>query len=379
MATRRSDDIRKGGFRAALLLFGACAVAASLLWLWRHFPPAGAIDFYIIWGQAQVAGRAHPANKYDPISQNEIGEELYARAMQSGSEAWRFDARQRRGLDSTATPLLYTAFGWLPRDYERALALFRMLLIVAFVAGVLVLARVARLGAAMALFITAALVRFYKPLHMDVYVGNVGALQVLGLASFLAASPRFPATAAAILTLTIGFKPNLLPILILIVVVRITTRDFARLRREVIAGACAGIAGFAISSLHYRSPRIWLDWLGAAGDFYSRLPGREWNNVAPALALYQRYGIDWSHAVTLVLLVIGVAIVLRRRSDALAVALGILVYLISAPTVWLQYLVLLVPAAFGLVAAGNGPARFPPRRPRPRLSDELSEADRESS
>ena len=339
-------------------LVAGAALLAAMLWLANLARGGGAIDFYQYYAHARIAGRDYPPNLYDPMAQRELGEELYARAIDSGSLIYIADATLRRGLDSTATPLLYTLFGWLPVDYELALSLFRILLIVAFAAGVVLLGRAARLGWTSALLIAAALVRFLEPLHSDVFVGNVGGFQVLGLALYLAASRRFPATAAAILTLVIGFKPNIVPIVILLVVLRAVTRDFARLRRELLAGAIAAVSGFAVSSLFYRSIDVWLDWLGAARDFYSRLPGREWNNVAPALEFYQRYGtgVSWMLTLPLLLLAAGVLVWRRRRDDdGLAMAFGIVIYLLTAPTVWQQYLVLLVPAAFGVIAAVRAP------------------------
>jgi hypothetical protein len=352
VAIRRSDATTKGGLRAALWVLRTVAgiiLAVAAIWVWRLTHGGGAIDFYQYYAHARIAGRQSPPNLYDPMAQRELGEELYARAIDSGSRVHVADATLRRGLDSTATPLLYTMLGWLPADYELALTLFRALLLASFVAGTLLLARTSRIEWTLALLVTAALLRWYAPVHADVWVGNVGGFQVLGLALFLAASHRFPATAAAILTLVIGFKPNIVPIMMLLVVARVASRDFVRLRREVVAGAIAAVCGFVASSLFYRSAHVWLDWLGAARDFYTRLPGREWNNVAPALPFYERYGTGASLFLTLPLLLGAAGVLLWKRHDGLAVALGILVYLLSAPTVWQQYLVLLIPAAFGLV------------------------------
>lgn len=351
VAIRRSDVTIGGGLRAALFVAAAIVLVIAIVWVWRLTHGGGAIDFYQYYAHARIAGRDYPPNLYDPMAQRELGEELYARAIDSGSLVYIADATLRRGLDSTATPLLYTLFGWLPEDYELALTLFRALLLASFIAGTLLLARAARIGWIPALLLAAALLRWCGPLHADVWVGNVGGFQVLGLALFLATAERWPATAAAILTLTIGFKPNIVPIVILLVVLRVADRDFARLRREVLAGAGAAVAGFLASSLFYRSWDVWLDWLGAARDFYTRLPGREWNNVAPALPFYERYGTGAGSWLTIPLLLLAAGLLLWKRHDGLAVALGIAVYLLTAPTVWQQYLVLLVPAAFGLVVA----------------------------
>ena len=360
MAIRRSDDTTKGGLRAALWFARIAAgivLVVAIVWVWRLTHGGGAIDFYNYYAHARIAGRQYPPNLYDPMAQREIGEELYARAIDSGSLVHAEDARLRRGLDSTATPLLYTMFGWLPQDYELALMLFRAVLLAAFVAGIVLLARTARLEWALALLIAAALLRWYGPLHSDVWVGNVGGFQLLGLALFLATTERRPATAAAILTLVIGFKPTIVPVLILLVIARLLSRDFARLRREAIAGAAAAAAGFLASTLFYRSWDVWLDWLGAAKDFYTRLPPREWSNFAPALPFYERYGVDAGMYLTVPLLLVAAGILVWLRHDGLVVALGILVFILTATTVWHQYLVLLIPAAFGVGMTAGVPTR----------------------
>jgi len=84
------------------LLAGAALIAATV-WAIRITSGRGAIDFYQLYAHAEIAGRDYPPNLYDPVAQREIGEELYARAQDSGSAIFAFDATVRRGLDYLLT------------------------------------------------------------------------------------------------------------------------------------------------------------------------------------------------------------------------------------------------------------------------------------
>ncbi|HEX6096789.1 MAG TPA: radical SAM protein [Thermoanaerobaculia bacterium] len=323
---------------AATALAGIVALTA-LAWLERTGRPLPAIDFYHYWVQAQLTPEQR-RDIYSPAAQQRLGEEMYQRAA---SEGQRRDARLRRTLDNTATPFLYATLLWLDADYERALASFRWLLLIAFCAGVLLLGRHARLPWAVTLLALAALLRFFFPLKADVFVGNVGCLQLLGIAGFVAAGARFPRAAGAILALTIAFKPNLL----LAAIALIASRD---LRRKLEGAAIGFVAAFALASIVYGSPRVWLDWLGVASEFASRTPPR-FRNVAPALELFRAYGVGWSAVVTALLAAAGaVALVWsRKRDELLAVSLGVLIALLAPATVWLQYVVLAIPMLFALL------------------------------
>ncbi len=329
----------RNAIRIAITILAGMAAVMAFVRLERTSRPLPAIDFYHYWVQAQLAP-AERSDIYSPHAQQRLGEELYARAQ---SEAQRRDAAYRRTLDNTATPFLYATLLWLDEDYVRALAQFRLLLLGSFCAGVLLLGRHARLPWALTLIALAALLRFFFPLKADVFVGNVGSLQLFGIAAFLATSSRFPRTAGAILALTIAFKPNL----VFAATALVASRD---VRRKLEGAAIASIAAFAFAAIVYGSPRIWLDWLRVATEFATRLPPRPYNNVAPALEWFRGYGVGWSAVLTLILAGAACAAVAwsRKRDDLLAVSLGVMIALLAPATVWLQYAVLAIPMLFAL-------------------------------
>lgn len=337
--------------RTASIVLGVAAVLYSAAWVMKAFAGLQAIDFYIYYVAAHLDESADVDDIYGHDVQSRVGEEEYARAQQGSSKLRKLDATYRRTLDNVSSPFLYTCFTWLPRDYDVALATYRALLIVSFGVAVLLLGAAARLPWVVTLFLTAALLRFYFPFHADVIIGNVNSFQFLLIALAVAAGRRFPAIGGAVIGLLIAFKPTLGYMVVLLFLAHVASRDFVRVRREILGGAAGMAAAFLAASLNFGGPRVWLQWLPAAGGFFGRLPGRDSNNVTPALALFERFGTRASPFIALALL-LGLAIILfrRRKGDDVVVAgLGILVYLLTAPVVWLHYLVLAIPLAVALL------------------------------
>jgi hypothetical protein len=175
----------------------------------------------------------------------------------------------------------------------------------------------------------------------------VNSIQLLALA-LLVAVPRlrWPLLGALLL-----FKPNVMFVPLLFAVARLARREHRALVRDLAEGAIgAGIAS-VIAAISYGSPRVWLQWVSAANDFYHRLPTRMERNVTPALALFHQYGEWVSYGLAALLIaVVCIAIARSKTNDApLLAALGVLIYLLTANVVWLHYLVLAIPAAIVLL------------------------------
>src|SRR6185503_19430046 len=127
--------------RGILTAIGALAVLYALVVTWRQNERAAGLDFYIYYVNSQLPARADVANIYAPETQERVGEEYYARAQAGGSELRKYDATRRRRLDNVSSPFLYTTLRWVSRDYERALWQYHVLVLVAFIAGVLLICR----------------------------------------------------------------------------------------------------------------------------------------------------------------------------------------------------------------------------------------------
>ena len=236
----------------------------------------------------------------------------------------------------------------MSRDYERALLEDHALVLCAFIAGVLLLCRSVRFSWMSSLFLLAALLLWCRGFEADLRVGNVNAMQLFVLAVIVFVprdSVRWILMGALLL-----FKPNVMFVPLLFAVALFARREYRRLLVDLVYAAAGAAAAFVIASISYGSPRVWLQWIRAANDFYHRLPTRAERNVTPALALYQQH--EWlSYVLAALLLVIVCVAIWRAKSDdaPLLVGLGVLVYLLSANVVWLHYMVLVIPIAIALM------------------------------
>ncbi len=337
--------------RLARILFTLAAALAALYAVvvtWKQNEQAAGLDFYIYFVGAQIAGRADVDNIYSAETQERVGEEYYERAQRSGSELRKYDATRRRRLDNVSSPFLYTTLRWVSRDYDRALRQYHALVLCAFVAGVILLARRVKVSWAATLLLLAVLLLWFRGFEADLRVGNVNSLQLLAIGVALWCPPLL---AGVVLGMLIAFKPNLLLVALLLGVSRIATRDWPRLRRELAGGAIGVSIAFVAAAINYGSPRVWLQWMTAASEFIQRLQTRTERNVAPALELLQQYGTAWSYAITLILVAIACIAIARRRKadDALVAGVAIVIYLLAAPVVWLHYMLLALPLAIALL------------------------------
>lgn len=334
-----------------LLLLASSAVAAwSVEDVWQSTADSIAADFYVVYVNVCVAGRDDVPNIYTPDAQKAVGEEFFARALDSGSRLHHENATNRRSLDSSSSPFLYASFAWISRDYETALRQYRALLIAAYFAGIMLLGRYCRLPPWITMLLFALLVGSFLPFRGDLIVGNVNAIQLFLLALALTVSERRPEIAGAILAMLLAAKPNVVFVVVILIAARIVARDFTRLRRELIGGAIGGAIAFTTASLFFDTPRIWIYWIESVRRFGNTLRGVEFNNVTPVLRLCHEYG-TWISLVAAAVLVAIVCTVLfsgAKREDLLLISLGVLIYDLSSTLVWLHYLVLAILPAFAL-------------------------------
>ncbi len=340
--------------RILLLAVSIAAATYAAARIWRDLSQFAAVDFYLVWINNQVAGRDDVPNIYAGDAQSSIGEEFFARSLDSGSRIFHDTATNRRRLDSRGSPFLYASFAWITAsDFETSLLRYRVLILAALLAGILLLGRRCRTPLWISCLVFAATVQYFLPFRADFIVANVNAIQLFLLALALTLSQRYPAIAGAIVAMMLAQKPNIVLVVVVLMLARILTRDFRRLQRELLGGAIGGALACAIGALWFETPRIWFLWLGSAGDLYETLLGVDFNNVTPALALFERYGTGLSYAIAAALIVIALLPLARGREadDVLLISLGLLIYFMSATLVWLHYLVLCLLPAFALFRA----------------------------
>lgn len=342
--------------RIVLIVLAGVTLLLAIRQTWRDHGTAGGFDFYIYWVNAEIAGRDDIDNIYSAETQERIGEEFFARASDGGIPLFYGDAKRRRRLDNVSSPFLYTALRWVSSDYDRARREFWIAVLAAFVVGTLLLCRTAGVSWASSMVLTGALLVWFAGFQGDLRVGNVNSLQLfaIGVMAVLdrRGTPRAYFAAAALGGMLLMFKPNFLWAVLLVLFAHAAARDWRRLRTDLAGGLAGSVAAFVIASISYGSARVWLQWPQAAGEFWTRLQGRLERNVAPALPLFQEYGVWVSHALTFVLLAAACIAIWfgRRRRDAVLIAgTGLLIYLLASTVVWLHYLVLALPAAIALM------------------------------
>src|SRR5438128_4986536 len=99
--------------RILLIATGVAAVVATVRPLWRSVDGLSAADYYLVYVNAQIAGRSDIADPYSEEAQHVVGEEFFQRALVSGSPLFHENASMRRSLDSRGSPFLYASLGWM--------------------------------------------------------------------------------------------------------------------------------------------------------------------------------------------------------------------------------------------------------------------------
>lgn len=333
--------------RIILTTLAAAAALYAIITVWRQNERAAGLDFYIYFVAGQIAGRTDVSDIYGAEVQERVGEEYFERAQRSGSELRKYDAQRRRRLDLVSSPFLFASLGWVSADYDRALMQYHVLVLVCFIAGVLLLCRAVGVSWAGSLFLLAGLLLLYRGFEADLRVGNVNSIQLL----VLAVAVSVPRLRWFLLGALLLFKPNVMFVPLLFVIARLARREYRPMFVDLAAGAAGAVAAFVIASITYGSPRVWLQWVRAANDFYHRLPTRMERNVTPALALFQEHGEWVSYLLAAILIAIACIAIWRSKTEdaPLLAGLGVLIYLLSANVVWLHYMVLAIPIAIALL------------------------------
>ena len=318
----------------------AFVIAAAALYFvpWRMGNLAAGIDFYQFWAGSRLA-RQTPDLYSAETRQGQYAPFQEAAYQRGESNNLLVAARARTEFEFFSTPFLYTTFALLPDQYDTALLIFRVLSLLAFAAGVVLLARACGLSWAAGVVILAAVALLYEPLKSEVRVVNVNSVQLFLVA--LALFVRSPIATGALLAIVTAFKPNLAPVLPLLLIVRAIARDWTRLKLEAIGAIAGGAFAIIVSSIYCRGFSTWLQWFARAKTLASTLLPLDAGNVAPALR--------FASASIFIAIALSIIVLIRARRTQHIIALGLLVYLLSATLVWLHYLILALPAAIALI------------------------------
>ncbi|HVL84204.1 MAG TPA: glycosyltransferase family 87 protein [Pseudonocardia sp.] len=260
---------------------------------------------------------------------------------------------QPYGADIYTTPALLTNLNpplmtalFAPFAAVDALTGYRILAaltLVAVVLALLAVARELRLGRAVTVAAVLAVVAS-SPLHGTLVLGQVYGLLLVGLvAGWVAQRRGHPMPAAVLWGVTVALKPSLAPLLLLAAAVH----RWRPLAAGVAAAAAATLVGALVAG-----PANTVRWLGIA--LTEPVPGVTDNASLPGLAV--RFGAP-APVGTLIgaAVLVGTLAYLARHRDRVdpagtapwaVLAAGLLV----APIAWHNYLLLVVPGVFVLLA-----------------------------
>jgi glycosyl transferase family 87 len=367
VAKRREERARTattGTRRGLLALALLVALATRVFWM-VVVAPAPGIDFYQFWAVARAEASQGLANPYSDEARSglaETGKRLVAAAP--GSLRLAAAVEYREHIETFSTPFLYMVTGALSSaDYDASLDRFALLRLVCLVAGVAVLCRLAGCDGWLTGLWLLTTLWFNEPVRSDARVGNVNALQLAGLAGYLALAraqiDRRQAAAGGALGLLIAFKPTLGLVAAFLALDWALRREWRRLALQGTSFALAGLAAVIASSAWFGSARVWLDWLDA-------LPGLE--RVADvsvangnfALArLAGELGAPLPSAAILAALSLALAACAWRGArahsnpdpgarDYLMTGLGCAAAVVGVQLGWLHYFLLVVPLAIYL-------------------------------
>jgi hypothetical protein len=339
-------------------------LGSALLKSWTLVQSAEGLDYYQFW----VVGRALRQGDAGDVYSNQSRDRLGRQFLQAAQEPTvgmrqRLAASERPTLQTYATPLLYSVLGSLTSgNYELDYAVFQLLSLAAGVGAVAILGRL--LGYSWLGTLAAAVLfsDWFEPFLSDVRVGNVNRLELGLVALFLGVSAR-PGRArhvlgGALLAFGVLFKPNLVFVVPLLGISWLLRRQLGRLAAAGIGFVLGSLLVFAASSAVFRSATCWTRWIAAGAEMPESITAVTSGNFAVTRLVADVWGPQASVVLaTAFAVVTGLVVVLserRRRDadpasscvdDARVVALGCLVWLLSAPLVWEHYLLLAVPAA----------------------------------
>jgi hypothetical protein len=320
---------------------------AGTVSLWLTARSSAGIDFYQMW----LGGRAsaNTPDFYSPAARERLGREYLERARTEEPSPRRLAVAQyRQQLETLSTPMLYMAFSAFRGTYEFDLFVFQVLVFASLICWVGIMTRLYRYPLMAALALYGFLTLVFEPVRSDIRVVNMNHMILLLISGAMVFTfRRNYAAAGALLALAALLKPYTIlvfPLTYACWLVRGRWRDTG----VHLAGAAAAcIAAIFASSVHFRSSRIWLEWLSDFRAMPAAMVPLELGNFAFARLIKELSGFDIAVAVLLILGGATVAIARTSSSsvhtDLLVIGLGCVLFQFASPLVWVHHLLLSVP------------------------------------
>jgi hypothetical protein len=269
----------------------------------------------------------------------------------------------------TGTPFLYWVVNLFSTgDYETDLNLWYAMILGAFVFGVLMMCRLLGFSAVASLVILLPMLHWFEPLHSDIRVANVNSIQLgmVAVALWLYnrdSDLRFLIAAGVFVALIVMFKPNLVPVPILLIGAWLIREQWRKLAVSVGAMFGGGVLAFAVSTHFIGSLTAWFDWLtGLFGTTKTKIK-TESGNYSSLDQMDMRLDPAGQVVFTLALCVLVLVFFWLGKSKTTAAArttpeqknpiklieysllfgLGSLIHMLTSSLVWEHYYVLAIP------------------------------------
>ena len=334
------------------------------------------IDFYHFWG-VSAANKLAEQSLGDPY----LNAEHYADVLNSYANTTIGDSRlmaanqTRRNIDLTATPLLYLLFALFPLDYTLGLTLHRIACLLAFMTAVAVFWRLYEMeGIPYALGLMVFLLALI-PLFVDLEVGNINCLLVLGLAIALGLGRRLQAQTTrrfplgSVLLNFLVFLTMVKPVVALPCALLAYTvwQDVGTATMLRIVGSAVGTSLLLalLPCLYFRSWSVWWNWYMSIQGADARHLFYDVNTGNNSFALIASDWVPGGYSTVIVIvgaLLIGligtmlawsggrIGLRLKAFGPDFMLALGIMFTFALSPLSWSHYYLLLLPSSLWLLS-----------------------------
>lgn len=375
--------LNKSFLRRLIFVFVFLLALFSIARVWHYGQIRPGIDFYQFWAVGQKIAERDDVDIYSDEASQRVGLEFLQRSrIDDSSSRFRWAAENRTNLEIYSTPFLYSLFGiFNSGDYERDYRIYQLFCLACTVFAIVTLSRLLRFSFMAALIFISAFTAWFEPFLTDVRVANVNQIQLGLLTLFLWFQTRHgwkvrDFLGGAVLGFSIMFKPNLVFVVLMLSISWLINRRYKKFTSEYAGIAVSVIAAFIFSGIMFGSIECWADWFAAILSAPSSIIKVTLGNFGLSMLLADWFNIDVVGFITAVS--VGVAMVFAwfgRRvtredaikvpdrpfiEDALMVAVGCLIYVLSARLVWLHYYVLTIPMAIFILrpqGAFHQPAR----------------------
>jgi hypothetical protein len=342
-------------------------LGASIMVLQRN--DAAGVDYVQFWHIGRTVVHGPKADPYSESGGKEVARELGALGRQRNDEHLREATARRATLVPTATPLLYAVFGaFSSASYSESVRAYRIAQIACFSIAVFGFGALLGLGPELSLIALILLLSESQAIASDLRVGNVNALQLIGLWLYAWLRLRAPfrqreAFSALWFGALIAFKPNLLLVGCVLLLQPLLLRSWIHAARDALSMVLGALFAMLFAGAIWGDLGAWLHWFQAGRRILGGVATVKQGNFA-VVALFPDASPGWVSWILLsvVVAVAGVGMYFRssknegpaaRWSDSQALwylSLGCLSSLLVTHLAWVHYFLLAVPALLFLTA-----------------------------